>query len=873
MKKLSWVIFSLMIGLFSCQQKPEKDTKITQDLTLEQSWSFASAKKKEWKKATVPGTVHQDLLAHQDIQDPFYSLNEYDVQWVEDEDWIYKTTFKLSKEIVQKENINLLFKGLDTYADIYLNDSLLLSVDNMFRSWQVDIKKGAKEGDNELKIYFHSAVKKGMEKLKSFSYLYPVQNEQAPKGHQTSVYTRKAAYHYGWDWGPRLTTCGIWQKIHVQAWNNASINDIFWDPNRIDSTIAKYNGSIEIKATKELKGELKFSINGQAAGSTPVSLTKGDNVIQHPLDIKSPQLWWPAQYGDQPIYKIKATLFLDGIETDSYERNLAVCDVKVIRTPDETGEGFHVQVNGQPIFMKGANYIPGDNLITRVSDDKYQRVIDEALAANMNSLRVWGGAVYEKDIFYDKCLEHGIMLWHDFMFACSMYPGNGAYLENIKLEAEEQVKRLRNYPNIYVWAGNNEILGAWHGWKFPERFDLSLDDSLKIWKDYQSIFYEVLPNAVKKYHPERLYWASSPQSHENALENGKSGDSHYWGVWFGGNDFESYREETGRFFSEYGFQSYPSMSALRQFTPEEQLAPFSEVLYKRQRSPMTYLKDENGQTIDTANGNHNIDQHMSRYFQKPDTFSHYVYVSQLLHALAVKEASQAHRRNKPHTMGSMYWQINDCWPTISWASIDYYGYWKATHYQARDSYQKYIISPVDEEENINVYVVSDDLKDQQATIQVELRSFLGDSLFSMQKEVVLKGNKSTIHHHITLEEIEQKLLKFNKNEVYLKCQLSINGQMMDDEYFFFTRTKDLSLPKANLNLQLVSKNNKKGIEVTTDAFAEHVYLYHPTQGINFSDNFFHLEKGKKKVVYWEDASLDMETILKELKAISISDTY
>lgn len=868
MRKLLFVLTAAYL-ISSCG--PDTKPLMEKEITQETSWEFTQANLENWREATVPGTVHQDLIKLGDIEDPFYGLNEFDIQWIEDKDWVYKTVLPISEEVVARENITLYFKGLDTYASVYLNDTLILEADNMFRSWEVDVKGIAKSGVNTLKVYFHSPVKKGMEKLESYDYLYPVQNEQAPKGEQTCVYTRKASYHYGWDWGPRLTTSGVWQKIYLRAWDKARISDTYWKLTELTKEEATFEGTVEIEASAAGKGTVVVTVNGESTTEAAVELQQGLNSVNIPLTIKDPSWWWPAEYGDQSLYDVEAKLVYEGDEIDAFARKVAACKVKVIKTPDETGEGFYVEVNDTPVFMKGANYIPGDNLIPRVSDEKYQRVIDEALAAHMNSLRVWGGAVYEKDIFYDKCLEHGIMLWHDFMFACSMYPANEAAKESIRLEAEEQVKRLRNYPNIYVWAGNNEVYGAWQNWNFVERFDLSSEDSVEVWNDYAEVFNEVLPAAVAKYNPDILYCPSSPQSADNALENGKSGDSHYWEVWFGGRDFESYREETGRFFSEYGFQSYPPMSTLRKFTPEDQLSPFSNVLYKRQRSPMGYLVDENGKTIDTANGNHNIYQHMKRYYKVPQDFEDYVYVSQLLHALAVKEAAFAHRREKPHTMGTMYWQINDCWPTISWSSIDYYGTWKATHYQARDAYKQTIVSPVDEEGELKVYVVSDKLEDQSGVLTISMKGFDGTELWSEELEVAIPANESKMQYAIPLEALEEAMGEKTMAQVYVSTSLTIGEEQVDDENFFFTRTKTLDLPETEIAVQLVQ--GEETIELSTDAFAHKVYIYHPTLGLNFTDNFFDLEKGEKKRLSLMNKEYKLSTLIDEFIIVSVVDTY
>lgn len=861
MLKQNLYLFLLLLGIISCKNN---EAPVLSSIEIKNQWEVRQVGKENWMKASVPGTVHQDLLSNGLIKDPFYGLNEFDLAWIENEDWEYRTKFTVSKKQLTQENRELFFKGLDTYADVYLNDSLILKADNMFRSWEADCGRLLKEGENELKIIFRSPVKIGMEKLNKLGFLIPVQNEQAPKGKQNSVFTRKAAYHFGWDWGPRLVTSGIWQPVYLRTWSGARIKDVYLQQKNLSKETAAYTSGIEVIATKDLEGTVEISVDGNKVKSEKVNLKKGTNTLNLDLTIANPELWWTAGLGNAKLYKVKTSLLLGDNEIDFKESKLGVRTLRVVQEPDSSGKSFYVELNGVPVFMKGADYIPGDNLIPRVDTLKYNRVIDEALSANMNVLRVWGGAVYETDYFYDLCAEKGIMLYQDFMFACSMYPGDDEIAENIRLEAEEQVKRLRNYPNIMLWAGNNEILNGWHEWDFKKRFGYNDQQKDTLWKYYSKIFYEVLPAAVKKYDPEKLYWSCSPQSDHGKLQNPFSGDQHFWPVWFGDQPFTAYEKQPGRFISEYGFQSYPCINTLYKITDQKNLDKYSEVLLKRQRSPMESLGKG-------CNGNHVIDRYMKREFKDPKNFESYVYVSQLLHAQAIKTAAEAHRRNKPYTMGSMYWQINDCWPTISWSTIDYYGNWKAGHYQARNSYKEILVSATQKDDVISIYVISDRLKNISGELKISAYDFNGNALLKESKNITILANSSKVF----LEKKISELLKNRKKEeVYLYVEFAENGNTTTENFFFFVPHKSLALPVPTIKTALSKSGDIYTIKVNTDLFAKNVYIYFDRIDVNLSENFFDLTaKSEKTITFTSKENIPVDDLTGKIRIITLAHTY
>ncbi|MCF0206707.1 MAG: glycoside hydrolase family 2 protein, partial [Bacteroidales bacterium] len=429
-------------------------------IELNDNWTFRQVRTDIWHKATVPGLVHTDLIDNGLIEDPFFRLNERGVQWIDKEDWEYKTIFSADEDIFAKQNIEMVFYGLDIYADVYLNDSLILKADNMFRSWRIDIKKLLKKENNELRVYFHSPIKVDIPKFDAVGFKYATDNDQSANGgifdKQIGVFARKAGYHYGWDWGPRLVTIGIWRPIAIEAWNSVKINNIWYRQDNISSKNANITAIADIEAStdKDALITIETTEKGQK-WQKKVHLAKGNNKIEIPINIKNPHLWWCYGLGEPYLYKFTASVSTNG-ETDSRCDNIGIRDIKIVREKDQFGTSFYVKLNGEPVFMKGANYIPQHSFLTEVTDSMYEKTILDAVNANMNMLRVWGGGIYENDIFYELCDKYGILVWQDFMFACSLYPTEGELLENIRLEAIENVIHLRNHASIALWCGNNE---------------------------------------------------------------------------------------------------------------------------------------------------------------------------------------------------------------------------------------------------------------------------------------------------------------------------------------------------------------------------------------------------------------------------------
>ena len=426
---------------------------------LNEGWKFKQARLTNWYPATVPGVIHTDLLANKIIEDPFFRLNERGLQWIDKEDWIYETTFSLPAEIMQKQTIRLIFKGLDTYADVYLNEKKILAANNMFREWQVDIKPYLLPDDNKLKVYFHSPIKMDIPKWDALPYHYEASNDQSENGgvfdKKVSVFARKAGYHYGWDWGPRLVTSGIWRPVFIEAWDDAHIHNIFIRQKEVNKSRATITGEVEIEADRDFDQaivSITDNKSGRVLGQQRLSLKKGLSKATVSFVLKNPKLWWSNGLGEPYRYDFRTDLSINERFTDSQTEKIGIRSLKIINKPDKDGKTFYVELNGQPVFAKGANYIPQDNFLPRVTEERYRKTILDAVNANMNMLRIWGGGIYENDLFYDLCDQYGILVWQDFMFACSLYPAEGEFLENIRQEAIDNIKRLRNHACIALWC-------------------------------------------------------------------------------------------------------------------------------------------------------------------------------------------------------------------------------------------------------------------------------------------------------------------------------------------------------------------------------------------------------------------------------------
>ena len=812
-------------------------------------WQFREANKDKWYPATVPGSVNTDLLNNKLIDDPFYRDNEKKQQWIGKTDWEYRTSFAVTQDVLKHKNLELVFEGLDTYADVYLNDNVLIKADNMFRTWRVNCAELLKAGENTLRITFRSPINEVLPLMSKLSYQLPAGNDQ---GEKTSPFTRKAPYQYGWDWGPRFVTSGIWRPVFLEAWDSARVTDLHIAQKAVTKDNASLTAQVDLVSATATDAELVIEDTGHkvVTAKQAVKLSVGSNHFSLDFDIAKPALWWPNGLGAHPLYTFRARILVGRQVADEKSVSTGLRSLEVRQENDSWGRSFTFIINGVPVFAKGANWIPADSFPTRISAEKYRWLIKSAADANMNMLRVWGGGIYEADDFYRMCDEMGILVWQDFMFACSMYPGNQEFLDNVRAEAEDNVRRLRNHPSIAIWSGNNEIEGAWFNWGWKQTLPSS------VWDDYQKIFDGVLKEVCGELDPSRLYWPSSPHGglpdDPNSL---KSGDTHSWKVWHFAAPFTDYQKEFPRFMSEYGFQSFPQIETVESYALATEHDIQSPVMMAHQRHPR---------------GNQLIKEYMLREYAAPKDFESFLYVSQVLQAEGIKVGAEHLRRIMPRNMGSLYWQLDDCWPVASWSSIDYFGRWKALQYYARRFYSPVLLSPIVEADNLSFYVVSDLTQPTSGFVNVELRDLDGQKVMAFRRDVTIAPLKSESYFSIPIKSL---LSGRDPKGLMIYAELVADGKTISANEYFFEPFKSLSLPTPQINLEVTRVRSGYKITVTSDKLAKAVYFSAKADGF-FSDNYFDLFPDKPMVVEFRTRqNIPLAEFRNQLKVRSLKDAF
>ena len=794
---------------------------------LNKGWKFNYSNKKKWIDAVVPGNIHLDLLRNNFIPDPFFGQNEAELQWISDKDWTYKLIFDTDQSIFSKGNIEILFHGLDTYADIYLNGFKIISASNMFHPWTAKIKELIKMKMNELIIQFRSPLSEVAEKMKSLGYSLPADNDQAGK---TSPHSRKAPYQYGWDWGPCLVTSGIWKGVELVGWDDWHI--IHFQIN--NKSVSKDNAELEVEleVIAEIQETLKITLSELITGNKyeqSFKMKNGINNFSFNISFTNPQLWWPYGHGDQILHHFFLTVETHG-QLEKREKKIGIRDVKVKRAQDKRGESFAIYVNNKPIYSKGANWIPADYFVERLQVEDYKRLLKDAIRANMNTLRIWGGGIYEPDHFYELCDEMGIMVWQDFMFACSMYPADESFLESVEREARYQVNRLKGYASVILWCGNNEVASAWLSWGWKEE----LPDS--IWDDYRKLFHELLPRVCSELDPQRLYWPSSPchgtdQSNQDQIYG--KGDNHYWGVWHGGDDFNAFEDNVGRFMTEYGMQSFPSMSMVESFTHKKDRSLDSDVMNAHQKASL---------------GTGNLMKYVEDYYRVNDDFESVAGLTQIMQAEAIRFAVEAHRRNMPYCMGTLYWQLNDCWPVISWSSIDYGGNWKAMHYAARKFFSSLLVSIRNLDDKIEIYIINDQHHEVESGIRLGLFNMNGDVLFNDLSEINVGPFSSSIYRVFDKNDL---LSGVDLSVIMFRADLFVGEKVLSRAHQLFRKPKYLSIPSPEFNYEIERISGKYVITVESKSFLCQLHLISiKVRGV-FSNNYFNMLPGEVQIINFE----------------------
>jgi beta-mannosidase len=821
----------------------------------------------QWHPAQVPGVVQTDLLNNKMIPDPFDRDNEFSLQWIGLDDWEYQTTFQIDAAALAHDHIDLVFEGLDTFADVYLNDQEILHADNMFRRWRIPSKTRLKPGSNTLRIVFHSAVEKMIPYVKSLPYILPsisTHNYGNEENIATAPYTRKAPYNYGWDWGPRFMTEGIWQPVRLESWDALRIENFHIHQQNITADLANVTAELEIEAGRPTTATLTLAhdeISGPqtADGTQALQLNAGINHVSFPLRITSPKLWYPVGYGAQSRYRFSASIRVGREAAAHAETNTGLRSVELRRVPDQWGKSFEFVVNGISVFAKGADVIPFDSFPNRVTPEIHRNILQSARDAHMNMVREWGGGYYESDDFYDICDELGIMVWQEFMFGGDMVPGDVAFQENVRQEAIDQIKRLRDHPSIVVWCGNNEVETGWWHWGDRQEFKASIspDTRDRVWQDYVILFADILKSAVTQYADPTPYTPSSPSANfEEVPDNQNNGDMHYWAVWHQQAPAEDYTRQFPRFMSEYGFQSFPEMRTIRSIANKpEDFDIRSTVMQAHQKN---------------KGGNERILTYMLREYREPKDFASFVYLSQVQQAEIIKIGAEHLRRQRPRTMGSIYWQLNDCWPVASWASIDYYGRWKALHYYARRFYDDVLISPFLHDDTVDVYVVSDKLQPLSGTIHMRLLDFSGSALLDQTKDVQVPAQSNAIYFSIDKAALAAKA---DLHKSFLVFDLEVAGKQVSRNLIFFEATHDLELPVAPKIETTLSKSGEcYTVTLQSSMLARNVYLSFGDLNVETADNYFDLLPAEPVTIRLK-SSATLDQLKAALTTMSLTEAF
>jgi len=837
--------------------RAQSGTAQNEALVLDHGWQFrqvtAGAQDAEsgWLPATVPGDVHLDLLANKKIPDPFFRDNEAKLQWIENESWEYRVNFDATPALLARSNVDLVFDGLDAAAQVYVNGAQVLAANNMFRVWRVPVKGHLKAGKNLLRVVFPSPIKAAAEAAAGDAFRLRSKTED-------KTYIRKAAYEYGWDWGPRFVTSGIWRPVRLEAWDRVRIADFAIRQRDVSKDVAHADAQVEVVAASA--GPAKMSVQYTDDGK-PVTLTSkvnlhaGSNVIDIPVEIRQPKLWYPAGYGEQPMYDFTAQVGKGGQAADERKVKVGLRSVVLHRELDKWGRSFELVVNGIPVFAKGADVIPFDSFANRVTAADYRRILESARDANMNIIRHWGGGYYESDEFYSICDELGIMIWQDFQFGNDWQPGTYAFKLNIEAEAEDQVRRLRNHPSIVVWCGNNETEAAFN---WGPRPTLPADVRLLIWQDYLTEFSGILPRTVARLDAETPYWPSSPSAdYEPLTDNYQSGDAHIWDVWHGRVPFATYETHHARFVTEYGFQSFPEMKTVEAFTQaEDRTGIFTPVM-------LAHQKNNEGNAI--------IHDYLLRDYSEPKDFASFLYVSQVLQAEGIKIGAEHFRRSRPETMGSIFWQLNDCWPVASWSSIDYYGRWKALQYYARRFYAPILVSPHVEDGSLKVYIVSDKTATAAAALRVRLMDFDGKVLLEDSHAVDVTPLASKVYLDWPLKKLTDAGAA-DTSRVFVVADLTAGGAEVSRNLVYLAPVKQVQLKPAALKVETTGANGSYKVRVTSPVLARSVYLSFGDLDVKVSDNYFDLLPGETaEITATSAASLD--ALKAQLKVVSLTDAF
>lgn len=811
-------------------------------LNLNGKWQMRKLEKAEWMEASVPGSVYHDMLHNQKMEDPFYRDNECSASELSNHDYEYRRDFELPQKAFEEDKLFLVCEGLDTLAEVFLNEACVLEANNMHRTYEIDIAKHLKAGVNQIRIVFRSPE----------NYVNALNTED--KFHRGS-YLRKAHYMFGWDWGPTLPDMGIWRNIYIKGYTSQRLEDVY---------ITQLHGAksvqldirVRLNKWKDCKSELQITLTApdrEVIKKTVFLARPEEHII---LDINHPKLWWPNGYGEQPLYRINLVLTEDETESDHYSTRIGLRTMTVEQKEDQWGRSFAIQVNGINLFAMGADYIPEDSIIARQTKDKTKKLLEDCVSANFNCLRVWGGGFFPEDYFYDLCDEFGILIWQDLMFACHYYIFSKDFKENVTAETVQNMKRIRHHASLALWCGNNELETAWDSWGWDK------EKSPQLKADYIKQFECVFPEIAKEADPNTFYWLSSPSSKGSfdKPNDENYGDMHDWSIWHGRMPFKDFRNRFPRFMSEFGIEAFPNIKTINSFTLAEDRNIFSRIMESHQKC---------------ESGNEKCMYYISQYFKFPKDFSSLIYLSQLIQAEGIRYGVEHWRRNRGRCMGATYWQLNDCWPVASWSSIDYYGRWKALHYTAKRFFAPILVSACEEGTAVSLHVTNETMESVNAILIWQLCDSASTILLTGTKEVASAPLSAAEYEKLNFADILDTEEK--KRNHYLEFNLIRDGVTLSTGTVLFVPAKYFEFINPELEVQIEEKENIFKLTIVSKAYARYVELDLRTYDAVFSDNYFDLSADSTKTV---DISKEIlpngmtsDMIKNDLLIRSLTDSY
>ena len=775
-------------------------------------WTFLHPVNQSWIDLGEKGSVQEALMQIGELPDPFVDENEGKFSWIEEHDWEFKSIFFYDSKEIVSEYAELVFPSIDTYGKVYINDSLVYSADNAFIPHRIQVKKYLVDGANEVTVVITPPIKYHEERYKSESYHFPAPNDV----HDIAIapYTRKPQYQFGWDWSLRLNTIGFNKGVTLEYYNENKIINTSVKVVEVNDSIAK----LELTTYFSIDKNAQYLWVSDLFEEENVSIVNG--IAKRNVTIKDPSLWWPSGRGQQFIYNDKWMLYsTDKYVVDMLDVKFGVKTSELVMEEDEWGTSYYFKINGERIFCKGANYIPQDIFPARVKDSDIKDMVNVMAESNFNMVRVWGGGYYPDDIFYETCDSLGIMVWQDLMFACAMYPGDNDFIENVSKEFKYQIPRISSHPSVMLFNGNNEVEVAWGNWGFQIKHGLYGQSAKEIEAAYDRLFKSVAPEIVEK-------TSSIPYIHTSPLSNwGKEdlynhGSQHYWGVWHGKDPMEDFGKKIGRFNAEYGFQSFPEFNTLSSFSEEKDWDISSDVMKQHQKS---YV------------GNEMILKHAKKLYGKPKDFKEFVYFSQLTQAKAVSMAVAGHRIDAPRCGGTLYWQLNDCWPVSSWSSVDYYGNWKALQYRIKDDYEDIaVLAKYSSLTDICLFIVSsvNDTLDVEVTCTVF--SLSGKKVLNETVKMNINGQET---HFLPFKNLYKRFDKEKNSHFVISWKDNFGKEHIRTYDYVLKRSMDL---EANVVIKLVDideENKTAELIIENDRFVMDLWLTSKKFGIKYNTNF------------------------------------